>query len=151
MSGCDTHHFCTGCPCIRDRQTNTHTHTHTHTHNATAQDGPYPPSLPCDWWFFLGTAWTMLLEWNNLGCGLCCSSRCCRCSRRTGAAWAKERSAIFGRLPFFTSALYICFSFSFSVCRFKLKFSGAFSIGGSCEFGKETDLRNSSVSTPHGL
>ena len=24
------------------------------------------------------------------------------------------------------------------VCRFKLKFSGAFSIGGSCEFGKET-------------
>ena len=42
------------------------------------------------------------------------------------------------RLPFFTSALYICFSFSFSVCRFKLKFSGAFSIGGSCEFGKET-------------
>ena len=73
----------------------------------------------------MGTAWTMLLEWNNLGCGLCCSSRCCRCSRRTGAAWAKERSAIFGRLPFFTSALYICFSFSFSVCRLEARILGA--------------------------
>ena len=75
------------------------------------------PSLP-PWCLvvFLGTAWTMLVEWNNLGCGLCCSFTLLQVqpAQRRCVGKGKERHLWAAPVLYF-GLVYLLFLFFFSM------------------------------------